>query len=221
MKVSKFIKQEFMACIAALVLSQGVLSSAYAATNDSVLNKQAKQFQNGWQAMQKGQLKQAYTIWSELSKASISAPELTRALQNNLAVILIKQKKYDEAEQKLDAALQANQQVSTTLDNLNQLYTFQAQQTYQKIFKKTTLVRPKGEFLYFDVAEAVPQTEGVVIHQPIVLPEFNTSSTVNSDATKAVAARLESWRKAWSSQDVKHYLSHYSQQEFIPKNGQT
>ncbi len=189
------------------------LFSGLVNASESSLERQASLFQTGWSAAQNGQLDKAYQIWNELSKESIVTPELNRALQNNLAVILIKQKKYQAAERLLDSALQADRQVGTTLDNLNQLYAYQAQNTYQKIFSKTSVVEPKGAFLFFDVEKAQLPTENV-LSEP---PKF--SDTQNTQDTIKVKALLESWRLAWASQDVEGYLKHYDKNEFIPKKG--
>jgi len=103
------------------------------------LVKQAEQFQLGWDAVQKGELEQANKIWTSLSQEPIEVPELSRALQNNLAVLLMKQQAYKQAEKRLDSALKADLQIATTLSNLNQLYAYEAQQSYQKIFSQTSV----------------------------------------------------------------------------------
>lgn len=184
--------------------------------SESSLEHQTTQFQTGWSAAQNGQLDKAYQIWDDLSKESIFTPELNRALQNNLAVILIKQKNYQAAERLLDLALQADHQVGTTLDNLNQLYAYQAQKTYQKIFSETSIVEPRGVFLFFDVNKARLPTENVVMEPPEFIDIQNTQNTQD---TIKVQALLEAWRLAWSRQDVEAYLKHYDKNEFIPKNG--
>lgn len=171
------------------------------------LQSQAEQFQKGLQQAQNNQLDQALKTWKSLSESGELIPELKRALENNIAVILIQQQHYDEAKKRLDSALKSDAQVATTLENLNKLYAYDAQKAYQKIFKKTSVTRPTAELLYFDVKTAQ-------------MPSANVITDLNdAGAITLVRNRTEQWRQAWTNQDIDHYLSFYDKQEFIPKNG--
>ncbi|VAW46396.1 hypothetical protein MNBD_GAMMA04-1853 [hydrothermal vent metagenome] len=185
----------------------------------AVLVKQAEQFQLGWDAAQKGKLEQANKIWSALNHEEIEVPELSRALQNNLAVLLMKQQAYKEAEKRLDSALKADIQVATTLSNLNQLYAYEAQKSYQKIFSQTLVTPPVGELLYFDVKNSALPTEYVSIKLPEFSPEEAFLYQPETQEILAVTARLEQWRTAWANQDIQSYLSFYHSKEFVPKDG--
>lgn len=190
-----------------------------AAENNTRLMEQAESFKSGWKAAQNGELEQAEAIWTTLSQEEISIPELNRALRNNLAVLLIKQEKYQQAENLLNSALKSDNQVATTLANLNQLYSFQAKQTYQKVFSKTPVTLPQGEFLYFDLKTAILPTENVATQ----LPEFSAEEAYLTQSETQekiqVTKLLEKWRSAWSGQDIEAYLSFYHAKEFIPKDG--
>ena len=183
------------------------LTSQANATDNKKLLEQAETFQKGLDAAYKGRLDSALSTWKSLNKSGNLIPELKRALENNIAVILIKQKKYDEAKKRLDSALQADAQVSTTLANLNQIYAYDAQQAYQRVFKETPVSSPKGEWLYFDIKQAHLPTDNVII------------DAENADAVRLVKNRLEHWRQAWSAQNVADYLSFYDETAFIPKEG--
>ncbi|GEM_PF-3117339 len=185
----------------------------------ATLVKQAEQFQLGWEAAQKGDLERADEIWRALNKEKIAVPELNRALQNNLAVLLIKQKQYPQAEELLDSALKADLQVATTLSNLNQLYAYEAQKSYKKIFSQTTLTTPSGKFLYFDVKQAELPNEYVSIKLPEFSPEEAFLYQPETQEIIEVKGLLNQWREAWSNQDINDYLSFYHRKEFVPKDG--
>ena len=183
-------------------------SNLYASQADeNRLKIQAEQFQSGLDAAQKGKLQNALTIWEKLNQSGDLIPELKRALENNIAVVFIKQKRYEEAKKRLDSALRSDAQVATTLENLNQIYAYDAQRAYQRIFKETPVNSPKAEWLYFDVKHAKLPTDNVIIDEK------------NADAVRLIKKSLEQWRQAWSNQKVKDYLSFYDKNHFIPKNG--
>jgi len=198
-----------------LIASNSVLADEKLA----VLVQQAEQFQQGWDAAQKGDLEKADKIWSALNQETINVPELSRALQNNLAVLLIKQKAYKQAEKLLDSALKADIQVATTLSNLNQLYAYEAQKAYQKIFSQTAVTSPLGEFLYFDVKNSALPTEYVSIKLPEFSPEEAFLYQPETQEILAVKGRLDQWRAAWENQDIQSYLNFYHRKEFVPKDG--
>jgi tetratricopeptide (TPR) repeat protein len=182
-------------------------SSAYA-VNDKLnqLEVQAEAFQKGLDFAQKGSLKQALKVWEELSQQGNLIPELKRAIENNIAVVLIKQKRYEEAKKRLDLALQSDAQVATTIENLNQIYAYDAQKAYQKIFKNTSVNTPKAKWLYFDVKRVNLPSDNVITDEK------------NADSVRLVKKAFEQWRQAWANQDIKSYLSFYDKKSFIPKD---
>jgi len=103
--------------------------------------------------------------------------------------------------------LQADAQVAVTMDNLNQIYAYDAQKTYQKIFKETPVKRPSAKWLYFDVKQASLPTDNVI------------TDAKNADGLRSVKKSIEQWRQAWANQNVKSYLSFYDKKNFIPKDG--
>lgn len=66
---------------------------------------------------------------------------------NNLAVLLIRLKDYDEAQKWLLKSLNEEAWVSTTLGNLNQLYAYEAQSAYKEVFEKSVVQTPQGKFM--------------------------------------------------------------------------
>ncbi len=183
------------------------------------LVQQAEQFQQGWKAAQDGDIDKAQKIWQALSQEEIEVPELARALHNNLAVVLMKQQEYQAAQALLDTALKSDIQVATALSNLNQLYAYEAQKAYQKVFSQTTVKTPAGEWLYFDVKQAKLPNEYVAIQLPEFSPEEAFLYQPETREILTVKEQLEQWREAWESQDIQAYLNFYHRKEFIPKDG--
>lgn len=190
------------------LILMSMVSSAYAnSVDEKRLAQQAEQFQKGLDLAQTGSFDKALDIWNTLNASGELVPELTRAIENNIAVILIKQKRYDEAKKHLDSALQADAQMATTLGNLNQIYAYDAQKAYQRIFKETPVVLPDAKWLFFDVKQAKLPTDNVITDEK------------NADSVRLVKKSIEQWRQAWAGQNVKNYLSFYDNQAFIPKDG--
>lgn len=192
-----------------IFFSLGALAVASSANSADVktLELQADQFQQALTLAQANKLDQALSIWTALSNKKDVIPELKRALDNNIAVVFVKQKQYEAAKKRLDMALNADVQVATARENLNQLYAFEAQKAYQKIFKKTAVTAPKAQWLYFDVKRAQ-------------LPNDQVITDINqADASRLVKQAIENWRQAWSGQNLSSYLSFYDKTDFIPKQG--
>ncbi len=220
-KTSMFFKQLSVITQGVILALLTVVASGHAVADDKLatLVKQAEQFQLGWDAVQQGELEKASTIWKALSQETIEVPELSRALQNNLAVLLIKQQAYKQAEKLLDTALKADIQVATTLSNLNQLYAYEAQKAYKTLFSQTSVNPPSGELLYFDVKNAALPTEYVSIKLPEFSPEEAFLYQPETQEILSVKERLEQWRAAWANQDIQSYLNFYHRKEFVPKDG--
>jgi len=176
---------------------------------NSELKGHAAQFQAGLKFAREGDLDDALKTWNALSETQGLIPQLKRALQNNIAVIYIQKKEYDMAKLHLDSALKADTQIATTIENLNKLYAYDAQKAYKKVFKKTEITPPNGEFLFFDVKGAEQPNQSVIM------------DVRDIDSAKIVKQMTEGWRKAWSQQEVGKYLSFYDLGAFIPKNGMT
>ncbi len=171
------------------------------------LEKQADSFQQGLLQVQKNELEQALTTWRKLYQSDALIPELKRALQNNIGVVLMKLGRFEEAKQHLDQALKEDAQVATTIENLNKLYAYDAQKAYKKIFKDTNVVSPDGQLLYFDIKRAEIPNDKVI------------TDIRFADSVRMVEQATEAWRKAWSDQNIETYLGFYDDEDFIPQNG--
>ena len=153
-------------------LSFGLLLASHsvqAAVNPMMLDAYAQDFQQGLQAYQNKQWEQAYDIWMQLQQQQDLPPELKRALNNNIGSVLLQQGKVEEAAQYLERALRADEQLATTLDNLQRIYAYKAQSAYKKVFDKTDVVKPQAEVLYFNTENVIAKTPGVVIEPPVLV----------------------------------------------------
>lgn len=169
MNFSKIFSVQTWMPTASLCLAVSFSASVFASANP-VLDEQAKTFQAGLAAYQAEDFKQAREIWSELRAQPNLVPELQRALDNNLAVLLVEGKAVDDAIASIEQALRADPQVATALDNLNRLYAYKAQLAYKKVFAEASVPAPKTEVLYFNTETVVASTPNVLIAEPVASP---------------------------------------------------
>ncbi|MGC9386599.1 MAG: L,D-transpeptidase Cds6 family protein [Hydrogenovibrio sp.] len=165
-----------------------------AATTEAVTNGDTYQarFEQAIQASQTGQLDDAIQSWQTLLKAYPN----DLAASNNLAAAYIKQGHYDQAQQVLEAALNADPKIAALRKNLNQIYAYQAQQAYQSVFETDQVERPKGQWILSAGTE-------------LKTPEQAQLKQVENHM-KRVADLVENWRQAWANQQVAAYLDFYA-----------
>lgn len=162
------------------------------------LSKFQRGYLQGWLNLKQQDSKAALETWQALRLQFPSSLELG----NNVAVLLMQQGEYQQAQTVLEQSLHANKQVSKALGNLNQLYAFQAQKAYKQVFSRLDVAAPKGQWL--------------------ALTEASDVKVVNSDFAdqQQVTQAVEVWRQAWSSKNVADYLAAYSD-NFVPANSQS
>lgn len=187
----------------ALLIQQAISAKDFAKAEDLLaktedLPEVQKDYLQGWLSLQKGEEAEALAKWQALHQAN---PEFLE-LGNNLAALLIKNGEYDQAKEVLEKSLHADARVSKALNNLRQLYAYQAQQAYQKVFKSLDTQKPKAQFLALSEATVISVKSNDFSEQQEIL-----------DA-------LEAWRAAWSRKSVEGYLAAYAE-DFVPANGQS
>lgn len=186
----------------ALAVQQAINENRLVDAETLLANKAMSEFEQGylqgWLSIKKGQEDLALEHWQKLRKRYPNSLELG----NNLAVLLIKRQRYDEAQKILEQTLHADRQVSKALANLNQLYGYQAQKAYKKVFSKLDVEKPQAQWL------ALTETTNV----EVVKAEF--------DAQQEVTFAIEQWRQAWSNQNFDGYLAAYGD-AFVPADGQS
>ncbi|WP_044410382.1 nuclear transport factor 2 family protein [Thiomicrospira microaerophila] len=163
------------------------------------LSDYQKTYLEGWLALQKQQPSDALEIWQALH---LRYPEQL-ILGNNLAVLQMQQGLFDQAQATLEQSLHADREISKALENLNKIYSYQAQKAYSSVFRRVEAKTPVGEML------ALTESNSVVT---IMESDF--------DGQPEVLRALEAWRAAWSAKNVQAYLAAYHA-DFVPANNQS
>ncbi|HEY9017781.1 L,D-transpeptidase Cds6 family protein [Thiomicrospira sp.] len=166
--------------------------------NEAKLSEFQRGYLQGWLSLKQQDSKAALETWQGLRTQFPNSLELG----NNLAVLLMHQGDYQQAQTVLEQSLHANKQVSKALGNLNQLYAYQAQKAYKKVFSRLDVVEPKGDWLALTEASDVKVVDSEFADQP------------------QVTFAVEAWRQAWSNKNVTNYLAAYSD-NFVPANSQS
>lgn len=197
-----------------------VVSSHLKAMTDE---QQLAQFKVGLKAARSENWDEAYAIWQTLNQSHFLLPEIRMALENNLAVLLIKQKRFEEAEKRLDSALQADDLIAVTLQNLNEIYAYQAQKAYQQVFKKSFLQQPEGHWLDLEMPQLQARKKVLEVRNrtsaQLTRPSVDKTENIDDSDSKGIALQIEKWRRAWASQNALDYFQLYHKTEFIPGNG--
>ncbi len=180
---------------------------------------------------------EAIAVFTKLTE---DYPELPEPY-NNLAVLYAQQKQYEKARTALEMAIRTHPSYAIAYENLGDVYAKLASQAYDKALQldsansvaqnKMALIRD----LISTSAKPNVKPPAVVAHAappaatPAAIPSANTpgaaapakaapvakaADPASDEVTKALAA----WAEAWSSKDVKAYLSHYGS-DFHPPKG--
>ncbi|WFE67945.1 hypothetical protein P8S54_06845 [Thiomicrospira sp. R3] len=201
--VGLFWQVNVYAADAALEIQGLIDSNQLNAAEQRMATEQLSDFQQGylqgWLALKRNQNQKALEIWLKLRE--IYPNHL--ALGNNVSVLLMQNKRFDEAQAILEQTLHADREVSKALDNLNKIYSFQAQKAYNNVFRRIEPTVPTGSFLALTESRS-----------DVVLVETGFADKEN------VLAAVEAWRQAWSSQNVRAYLQAYHA-DFLPPQGQS
>lgn len=193
-----FAAEEDPALVVQQAIEQGHLSQAEQLLNNEALSEFQKGYLSGWLRLKQNNTDEALTIWQSLRERFPTSLELG----NNLAVLLMQKRRFDEAQQVLEKTLHADRQVSKALDNLNKIYSYQAQQAYNNVFRRIEPQVPNGTWL------ALTEKSDVAVVE---------ASFAEVDE---VVAAIEHWRQAWSNKQVEGYLRAYDD-AFVPPNGQS
>ena len=158
---------------------------------------------------------------------------------NNLAVLYADAGQYDKAKKALETAIKTHPSYATAHENLGDIYARMASEAYDKALQldngnaraqsKLAMIKDlfgTGNKVVAKSAEqSKPSKTGTMpirpadkkvepakpIEQAKAMPDAGT----NDD--KAVADAVNSWAKAWSSQDVDKYLASYADSFKTPK----
>jgi len=166
-------------------------------------------------------------------------PELPEPY-NNLAVLYASQGQYDKAKQSLEMAIRTHPSYATAHENLGDIYAKMASQAYDRALQldrsntatKTKLAMiqdlfssgTRGKAPASNKQPTVPATPTVVatapatvatapvVAAPAVKPSAPEKPAVSAaaDNSAEVLKAVHAWVAAWSSKDVKKYLSFYA-----------
>lgn len=202
-------------------------------------------FMKGIIQAESGKRDDAIKTFNTLTKTYPSLPEP----YNNLAVLYAEAGEYDSAKKALETAIKTHPSYATAHENLGDIYARMASEAYDKALQldtgnaraqsklslikdlfttesKTTVaannatpirpIRPANK-------KAEPEPKPVVEAKPVAAPEpavetakADTQDTAESD----IMAAVESWRRAWSEQNVEAYLASYAD-SFDPADGRS
>lgn len=178
-------------CFVAVFGLQNVFAADAPKKADSTYKTKFAQAEHLAQSSSVEDQKKAVSEW----KAMLKDYPNDLAISNNLAATLMKQKKYAEAQDYLESALNADPKIAVVMDNLNDIYAYQAQLAYQSVFKPSEINYPKGKWV-------------ALANEVVKTPEKAQLDKAKRDMER-VLNQVENWRLAWTSRDVSAYLSFY------------
>lgn len=196
-------------------------------------------FMKGIIQAESGKRDDAIKTFNTLTKTYPSLPEP----YNNLAVLYAEAGEYDSAKKALETAIKTHPSYATAHENLGDIYARMASEAYDKALQldtgnaraqsklslikdlfttesKTTVaannatpirpIRPANK-------KAEPEAKPASAPEPVVeTPKADTQDNAESD----IMAAVESWRRAWSEQNVDAYLGSYAD-SFDPAGGRS
>jgi len=213
------------------LFKQGQHSQALSKVNNFLSSKPRDaqgRFLQGLIFTEQGKIPDAIKVFSGLT---VDYPELPEPY-NNLAVLYASQSQYDKAKSSLEMAIRTHPSYATAHENLGDIYAKMASQAYdralqldntntttqtklamiQDLFTDKPRVRPSAArnpaLSSRPVAVAPVAVAKPVAAATVSAPPVQTSAS--SDKMLGVLEAVDAWAAAWSSKNVKKYLSHYA-----------
>jgi len=177
------------------------------------------------------QWSQAEPIYRELLERNEQWPELG----NNLAILLLKTERIDEAKQVFEQAVSSTPSYRIAQDNRSLLYSYLATRAYEKALGteqqialpelkliqaiyQAEIVPPQetGEDVEKEVSEDIIHKERV--EKPLVSHTENEQQlSFHKNISEHIKQQLFEWSSAWSRGDFENYIQSYSE-NFIPSD---
>jgi tetratricopeptide (TPR) repeat protein len=190
-------------------------------------------FTKGIILAESGQRADAIKTFNALTKAYPDLPEP----YNNLAVLHAEAGEYDQAKKALETAIKTHPSYATAHENLGDIYARMASEAYDKALKldngnsraQSKLSLIKNLFTTGSkttvAANAATPTRPIrpadKKAEPAPAPKPKPAPTdTTADLESNIKAAVESWRNAWSSQDIDQYLASYAE-SFTPAKGRS
>ncbi|MEE9331641.1 MAG: tetratricopeptide repeat protein [Methylophilaceae bacterium] len=196
-------------------------------------------FMKGIILAESGNRSAAIKTFNALTKTYPNLPEP----YNNLAVLHAEAGEYDLAKKALETAIKTHPSYATAHENLGDIYARMASEAYDKALKLDTgnsraqnkLSLIKDLFSTGDrttiaanttptrpirpADKKVKPTAPVPVADTKPAPEPAPTDT-SADTERNIVAAVETWRSAWSNQDIDGYLASYAD-SFTPAKGKS
>ncbi|GAA6140735.1 tetratricopeptide repeat protein [Hydrogenophaga sp. 5NK40-0174] len=217
------------------LLKAGQLNEALAKADEHLAGKPSDpqmRFLRGVIQTEAGKTSDAIATFLKLTE---DYPELPEPY-NNLAVLYAGQSQFDKARAALEMAIRTNPSYATAHENLGDVYAKLASQAYSKALQidaNNSGVGPKLSLirgLFAGNAAAVQGTQvaaapaapaaapAPAAASPAPATETATTEPGAADAETNINSAVLAWAKAWSTKDMKGYLSAYAP-NFTPQGG--
>jgi len=161
---------------------------------------------------------EAESIYRDLLERNKEWPEP----KNNLAIVLFKTNRIDEARLMLEEAVVSSPSYRMAQKNRTQLYEFLAAQAYGKALgSEQTSELPEMDFIEhiyqpIKVVEKVVEKEvEVVVEKKVFIESKPIQKESNVAVISSIKEQLLNWSRAWSQGDFEHYIQSYSDR-FVP-----
>ena len=164
---------------------------------------------------------EAESIYRDLMRRQADWPEP----KNNLAVILLKTDRGDEARQILEQAVSSSENYRIAQQNRSRLYHYLAAQAYQRALGAEASV-PRPELQLIESLASPPvspaeQVRGVDdCARACPRPEASVAADTappTDNIPQAIRQQLTRWAQAWSEGNFEAYIQSYSEQ-FVPSD---
>lgn len=160
----------------------------------------------------------AESIYRDLLKRNKEWPEP----KNNLAILLLKTNRLDEARLMLEEAVVSSPSYRIAQKNRTQLYDFLAAQAYGKALgSQQVSALPEMDFIEHiyqpvkTVEKIVEKKVEVVVEKPVFIESTAVQKDLNETVVGRIKEQLLDWARAWSQGDFDHYMQSYSD-SFVP-----
>jgi len=160
----------------------------------------------------------AESIYRDLLERNKEWPEP----KNNLAILLLKTNRIDEARLMLEEAVVSSPSYRIAQKNRTQLYDFLAAQAYGKALGSTQAsALPEMDFIEHiyqpvkTVEKVVEKKVEVVVEKKVFIKSTPVQNESNVTESSRIKEQLLNWSRAWSQGDFEHYIQFYSD-NFVP-----
>ena len=181
---------------------------------------------------------EAESIYRALLKSRPQWPEP----KNNLAIVLLKTGRLEQAKQMLEQAVVSSPSYRVAQTNRSQLYNYLATQAYHKALGERSELKPPTLDLIGQIHQTIKLVEKpvhvivekrvevpveVIVEKPVIdrseftrTEEVDVSAERNQRIKQQIHQQLTRWSEAWSAGDYESYIQTYGS-EFDPGDPNT